>query len=96
MNAGVPWTAFSWVSTGLAVAAQEDVGWLDVAVHQAAGLGLRQRVTHLAQQVDRPFGRGRPEVPEQRVGIEPVEQLHHIVEGAVGGDAEIEQLHRVG
>ena len=38
----------------------------------------------------------RPEAPEQRVGVEAVEQLHDVVERAVGGDAEIEELHRVG
>ena len=41
-------------------------------------------------------GGSGPEAPEQRVGIEAVEQLHDVVEGAVGGDPEIEQLHRVG
>jgi hypothetical protein len=34
-------------------------------------------------------------VPEQGVGIEPVEQLHHIVERAIGRHAEVEQLHRM-
>ena len=119
MNAGVPWTAFSRVCTGLvsggvadcphdseiqhlhevvllAVAAEEDVRGFDVAMNQAAGLGLRQRVTDLAKQVDGPLGRGWPEAPEQRVGIEAVEQLHDVVEGAVGGHPEVEELHRMG
>ena len=33
--------------------------------------------------------------PHQRVGVEAVQQLHHEVERAVVGDAEVEQLHRV-
>ena len=49
-------------------------------------LGLRERVADLAQQVDRPLGRQRPEAPDQRVGIEAVEQLHDVVERAVVGD----------
>src|SRR5580765_2412290 len=53
-------------------------------------------MTDLAKQVDGPFGRGRPEAPEQRVGIEAVEQLHDVVEGAVGGHPEIEELHGMG
>ena len=80
----------------LAVPAEEDVRGLDVAMNQAARLGLRQRVTDLAKQVDGPFGRSRPEAPKQRVGIEAVEQLHDVVEGAVGGDPEIEELHGMG
>ena len=48
----------------LAVPADEDVRGFDVAMHQAARLGLGQRVTHLAQQVDGPFGRGWPEAPQ--------------------------------
>ena len=34
---------------------------------QAVGLGLGQRVTDLPKDVDRPFRRRWPEVPEQRV-----------------------------
>ena len=80
----------------LAVAAEEDVRRLDVAVHQAAGLRLGERVADLAQDVDGPLGRNRAEAAEQRVGIEPVEQLHDVVEGPVVGIAEIEELHGVG
>ena len=35
------------------------------------------------------------EAPHERVGVESVEQLHHVVERAVVGDAEIEELHGV-
>ena len=80
----------------LAVAAEEDVRGLDVAVHQAAGFRLGQGMAHLAQQEDGPLGRCGPEAAEKLVGVEAVEQLHDVVEGAVGGDAEVEQLHRVG
>ena len=37
----------------------------------------------------------RPGAPHQRVGVEPVEQLHHVVERAVVGDAEVEEVHGV-
>ena len=40
-------------------------------------------------------GRERSEAAHQRVGVEPVEQLHDVVEGAVVGHAEVEQLDRV-
>ena len=53
-------------------------------------------MAHLAQQEDRPLGRRGPEAPDQRVGVEAVEQLHDVVEGAVVGDAEVEELDRVG
>ena len=33
--------------------------------------------------------------PHQRVGVEAVQELHHVVERAVGGHAEVEQLYRV-
>jgi hypothetical protein len=36
-------------------------------------------------------GRHRPEAADHRVGIESVEQLHHVIERAVVGHAEVEQ-----
>ena len=49
----------------------------------------------LAQEVDDPLRRQRPELLDQRLEVEAVEQLHHVVERAVVGDAEVVELHRV-
>jgi len=79
----------------LAVAAEKDVRRLDVAMDQAARLGLRERVADLPQDVHHPFRRERSAAPDERLQVEPLEQLHHVVERAVAGDAEVEQVHRV-
>ena len=50
----------------------------------------------LAKHVDDALGRHRAEALDQRIGVESVEQLHHIVERAVLGDAEVEQRRRCG
>jgi hypothetical protein len=68
---------------------------LDVAVHEAAGFGLRKRVAHLAEQVDRPLGRHGPVALHKPVEIEAVEQFHHIIESAIVGDAEVPELYGV-
>ena len=77
----------------LAVAAQEDVGGLDVAVDETARLGLGEGVAHLPEQVDGPLRRDGSRAAHERLGVEPIEQFHHVVERAVGGDAEIEEVH---
>ena len=56
---------------------------------------LGQRVAHLPQQVDGPLGRQRAEPLDQRVQVEPVQQLHHVVERAVVGHAEVVELDGV-
>jgi len=45
--------------------------------------------------MDDPLRRQRPVLPDQSVEIEPVEQLHHVVQPAALGDAEIVELHGV-
>ncbi len=57
---------------------------------------LRERVADLAQQVDRALRGQRPEPLHQRLQVEPVQQLHHVVEGAVFGDPEVVQLDGMG
>src|SRR5262245_17812029 len=80
----------------LAIAAEEDIGRLDVAVHKSARLGLGERVTHLPEDVDDAFGWYRAETTDQRVGIDSVEQLHRVIEGPVHRGPEVEQRHGVG
>ena len=79
----------------LAVAAEKDVRRLDVAVHEPAGLRLRERVTDLAEEVDDALGGDGPEAAHERIGVQPVEQLHRVVEGAVVGDPEVEEVDGV-
>ena len=52
-------------------------------------------MAHLPKNIEDPFGGYRAEAPDQRVGIDTVEQLHHVIERAVLGDAEVEQRHGV-
>ena len=47
------------------------------------------------EHIEDPFGRYRAEAPDESVGVETVEQLHHVIERAVVGDAEVEQRHGV-
>ena len=75
--------------------ADHHVRRLDVAVDQAVRVRVLQRGADLAQDVDDPLRRQRPVLPDQGVEVEPVEQLHHVVQPAVLGDAEIVELHRV-
>src|SRR6185436_6377855 len=79
----------------LSVPTQENVGWLDVAMDETAGFSLREGMTHLTQHVDGSLRRDRSRATHELVDVESVEQLHHVVERAVGGDAEIEELHCV-
>ena len=80
----------------LAVPADEDVRRLDVAVTRPHDCGLRQRVTDLAKQVRGALGRDGPEATKQRVGVEAIEQFHHVIERAVGGDPEVEEVDGMG
>ena len=72
-------------------AARVDVGRLDVAVDETAGVRVRERVADLLEQVDRAVGRQRPELPHERVEVAPLEQFHRVVEHALPGRAEVEQ-----
>ena len=80
----------------LAIPTEEDVGGLDVAMDEPGRFGFGQRMAHLSKDVDGAFGRDRAEALDQLVRINSVEQLHHVIERAVLGDAEVEQRHRVG
>ena len=64
-------------------------------MHEAARVRIGQRVADLAQQVNGAVGGHRTELPDQRLEVAAREQLHHVVERAVLGDAEVEQLNRV-
>jgi hypothetical protein len=75
--------------------ADEDVGGLDVAVHHPAAMSLGQRMTDLPQQVDHAGRRQGPELSDERGHVASGQELHHVVEAAVIGDAEVEQPDRV-
>ena len=79
----------------LTIPAQENVCRLDVAMHEAAPLCFRQRMADLSNDMDDPFGGNRAEAPDQSVGIDAIEQFHHVIERAFLSDAEVEQRHRV-
>ena len=54
----------------------EDVARLDVAVHDAVGVGGIQRLGDLGDQVDGPVGRQRTALLDQRAEVGPVDQAH--------------------
>jgi hypothetical protein len=64
-------------------------------MHQPVRMRVLERRADLAQDVDDPLRRLRPVLPDQSIEIEPVEQLHHVVQPAVLGGAEVVELHRV-
>ena len=63
--------------------AHVDVGRLDVAMHQPLRVRFGQRMAHLAQQEHGALGGHRTELPDQRLEVATVEQLHHVVERAL-------------
>jgi hypothetical protein len=69
---------------------------LDVAVHQAVRVHLAERGTHLVQDVDGALRGDGPEPCDQLREVQTLEQLHHDVERAAVGHAEIEQADGVG
>ena len=52
-------------------------------------------MTHLPQQISRAIRGERTELPDQRLQVAPDEQLHHVIERAVGGYAEVEEINCV-
>ena len=76
-------------------ARDEEVGGLDVAVHEPVLVRFGERPARLAQQHDHALGRLRPEARDDALEIEPVEQLHHVIEAAAVVDAEVVELHGV-
>src|SRR5262245_43065169 len=77
------------------MSAEEDVRRFDVAVYQSGLVRFAQRVAHLPQDVNSPFGRHWTEAIDQRLQVESVEQLHHVIERTVCRYTEIVQLDRV-
>ena len=78
-----------------AVPAHEQVGRLDVAVNEPIRFGLRQRVAHLAQQIDHALGGSGAITLHQPLEVEAIEQLHHVIEAAIVGHTEVEELDGV-
>src|SRR5262249_22753851 len=76
-----------------AVAADVDVRGLDVPVDEAALVGLGERVTGLPEDVDGALRRERAEFAPQRLAVEALEELHHVIEGAVLGRAVVVDVH---
>ena len=53
-------------------------------------------MTHLADHVNHARGRHRTELVHDPLGVQSVEELHHIVERPIVRDAEVEEVHGVG
>jgi len=73
------------------IPADEDVRRLDVPVDETHFMGFGQRMADLAQDVNGPLRGNRPELLNQRLRIEAVQELHDIKKGSVRGDAEVVQ-----
>ena len=69
--------------------AQEEIRRLDVAMDEPQLVGLPQRATRLGQEMDHATRRLRPVDLDEFLQVEPLEVLHRIVEGAVGGPAVV-------
>src|SRR5262249_7176573 len=70
-------------------AAHEDVDRLDVAMDEAAVMRLAERVTYLSQQIHHAIGLHRSEHVDEPFEADAVQELHHVVEIAVFGHAEV-------
>jgi len=68
---------------------------LDVAMHQAVDVRILKRGADLAQDVDDARRGQRSVLSDQGIEIHAVEQLHHVVQPALLGGAEVVELHRV-
>jgi hypothetical protein len=77
------------------VAADQDVGRLDVAVDQPVGMGLVERRADLGHQVDRALGIERAFVVQQPAQVGAVDVAHRQEDHAVGL-AEVEDLDDMG
>jgi hypothetical protein len=78
-----------------AVAAQENIGRLDVAVHQRDRFRFRKRMTYLAGHVNHALRRHGPELLHHLLRVQSFQELHDVVERPVVGDAEVKQIDRV-
>ena len=52
-------------------------------------------MTHLPKHVDDALGRHWTEASDQRLGVEPLEEFHHVIKCAIIGDTEVEQRDRM-
>ncbi|MCU0654440.1 MAG: hypothetical protein MUF64_03860, partial [Polyangiaceae bacterium] len=75
---------------------QEQVGGLEVAVHDPPAVGLGQRIAGLEQQPRHLAQRHGAALLQVRVEVPTLEQLHGEVRGAPRGVIEIKEAHRVG
>lgn len=57
-----------------AIAAEIDIGRLDITMNQSRLMRLRQRAQQLPQEEHHPLGWKRPECPDQVIEVEPVQQ----------------------
>jgi hypothetical protein len=76
-------------------AREEEVGRLDVAVHDAAAVGLGERVGHLPRQAEHVVERQGPPL-QALVQILALEPLHGEERAALGGEAVAEVAHDAG
>jgi hypothetical protein len=79
-----------------AVGAEEDVLWLEIAMHDPLRVRLLQRAADLDEHGDRPLDRDRALAAHRLVEVLALEVLHHDVERAVFELAVQEDAHRVG
>src|SRR5262245_45781229 len=78
-----------------ATVADYDVARLDVAVNQAAGVGLLERAADLPQEVDRPRRWQRPRLFDECLQVRSRQVLHDVVERPVFSVAVVVDLYRV-
>jgi hypothetical protein len=75
---------------------EHDVGGLDVAVHEAELVRFDQRRADLLQDVDDAMRGLRAVVVDELFERDALEELHGVIEDAVGGAAEVVDGDRVG
>jgi hypothetical protein len=80
---------------GAASRAEDDVRRLDVAMDEADRVRLAERAGNLRDDVCDACGRHRAGLRDDLFEIAPYEQLHRVVEDAVGGSPVIEDGHDV-
>ena len=78
-----------------AYASQVNVRRFDVAVHQSEAVRFVERIAHLTQNVNHPSAWQRTLLAHQSLEVHSLEKLHHQVERAILGHAEIVELHGV-
>src|SRR5207249_147334 len=76
--------------------ANEQVIRLDVPVHQREPVSFLEGIARPTQEMDDTLWRLGAEALDQDFDIDTVEQFHGVIEKAVLGDSEIEQVYGVG